>query len=292
MKLSPDCRNCLKDKIRSQSSYVIHDEKQLDEIVKACLQTFDEGAARNEGAAVASGRMHRLCYHLCNSHDLYADIKKRDNERATEVLDSVKNLLKTTHDALIGSVIGNAMDYGVTGHTVAENFTEYFKNVFRNGLTIDDSADFLPLAKNVVFFTDNCGEVIFDMYFIKMLKDEGAKVTVVVKDGPMLNDVTVKEAKEINLDSVADAVYCGGGGQLLGTHPPYFPEEVKKAVENATLIIAKGLANYESITEYTFNKPIAFLMMIKCDAVGRHITETSGRYVKKGDLIAYLKKDN
>ena len=31
-------------------------------------------------------------------------------------------------------------------------------------------------------------------------------------------------------------------------------------------------------------------MMIKCDAVGRHISETSGRTVKKGDLIAYLKK--
>jgi len=79
-------------------------------------------------------------------------------------------------------------------------------------------------------------------------------------------------------------------GQVLGTHPQFFPEEVKKAVEEATLLIAKGLANYESMTEYEFNKPIAYLMMIKCDAVGRHITETSGRFAKKGDLIAYLKK--
>ena len=60
------------------------------------------------------------------------------------------------------------------------------------------------------------------------------------------------------------------------------------AVDNATLLIAKGLANYESMTEYVFNKPIAYLMMIKCDAVGRDVSQVSGRQVKKGDLIAYL----
>ena len=92
----------------------------------------------------------------------------------------------------------------------------------------------------------------------------------------------------IGLDAVADAVYTGGGGALLGTHPSAFSPEVAAAVDDATLLIAKGLANYESMTEYVFNKPIAYLMMIKCDAVGRDVSQVSGRQVKKGDLIAYL----
>ncbi len=290
MKLAPECRNCLKDKIRSQAAYVVRDEQRLDEIVAACLETFDEGVSRNEGAAVASGRMHRLCYQMAGSQDLYVDIKERDNTRAVEVVAAVQPMIATLHDALIASVIGNAMDYGVTGHTVAENFTAFFKEIFTHGLAIDDSEKFFPLAKRVVYFTDNCGEVLFDMRFIQKLKEAGSSVTVVVKEGPMLNDVTIKEAEEVGLFQVADAVYFGGGGQQLGTHPQFFPQEVKDALADATLIIAKGLANYESMTEYEFGKPIAYLMMIKCDAVGRHISETSGHTVKKGDLIAYLKK--
>lgn len=115
-------------------------------------------------------------------------------------------------------------------------------------------------------------------------------MTVVVKDRPMLNDVTLKEAYEIGLEKVADAVYTGGGGALLGTHPQAFSDDVKAAVSNATLLIAKGLANYESMTEYEWDKPVAYLMMIKCDAVGRDLSEYSGRAVKKGDLVAYLRE--
>ncbi|HJJ47115.1 MAG TPA: ARMT1-like domain-containing protein, partial [Methanocorpusculum sp.] len=195
MILAPECRDCLKDKIRSQASYVVHDETRLDEIVAACLETFDEGMSRNEGAAVASGRMHRLCYQMAGSSDLYADIKERDNIRAIAVVDAVAPMLFTLHDALVASVIGNAMDYGVTGHNVADDFTKFFKDGFMHGLAIDDSEKFFPLAKRVVYFTDNCGEIIFDMQFIRKLKEMGSFVTVVVKEEPMLNDVTVKEAE-------------------------------------------------------------------------------------------------
>ncbi|MBE6506433.1 MAG: DUF89 family protein [Methanocorpusculum parvum] len=290
MKLAPECRSCLLTKVRSQAASVLSDAEQIDRLVEQCAEIFDAGAKELAGAAIAAGEIHRFCYAQVNNKDLYAEIKVRDNERAKAVAEEVQPMLHTLHDTLIASVLGNAMDYGVTGHNVAEDFGRYFCEVFSHGLAIDDSKKFLPLADRVVFFTDNCGEVIFDMLFIQELKKAGSHVTVVVKDGPMLNDVTLKEAKEIGLFSAADAVYTGGGGALLGTHPHAFPPEVSSAVSQATLLIAKGLANYESMTEYEFAKPIAYLMMIKCDAVGRDLSEYSGRTVKKGDLVAYLRE--
>ncbi|HJJ31454.1 MAG TPA: ARMT1-like domain-containing protein [Methanocorpusculum sp.] len=290
MKLSSECRDCLMKKVRSQAAFVISDAKVLDELIAGCEKIYDEGYAANEGAADAAGRIHRYCSEFAHTPDLYLEIKDRDNARAKEVLDAVSDTIITVHDALTASVIGNAMDYGVTGHTVAENFAAFFTDIFRHGLALDDSAEFLQYADNIVYFTDNCGELIFDMQFIEMLKKRGSRVTVVVKDGPMLNDVTLREAELCGLDKTADAVYSGGGGPQLGTHPQFFPPEVKAAVENATLLIAKGLANYESMTECEINKPVAYLMMIKCDAVGRHITECSGKHVVKGDLIAFLEK--
>ncbi len=290
MKLAPECRACLLSKVRSQASSVVSDPIRIDDLVMKCAEMFDAGRAADEGAAITAGAIHRFCYAQAGKTDLYADVKKHDNERARDVVTEVKPLVNGLHDTLVASVLGNAMDYGVTGHNVADDFARYFREVFSKGLAIDDSKKFLPLAKRVVFFTDNCGEVIFDMLFLEELKKTGSHVTVVVKDGPMLNDVTLAEAKEVGIYSIADAVYVGGGGAVLGTHPPCFPPEVAAAVDSATLLIAKGLANYESLTEYEVGKPIAFLMMIKCDAVGRDVSERSGRTVKKGDLIAYLKK--
>ena len=290
MKLSPECRSCLLTKVRSQASTVISDENEIDCLVERCAEIFDAGMSENVGAAVAAGEIHRFCYSKVDNIDLYAEVKVRDNKRAEGVVDEVKPLLNTLHDTLIASVLGNAMDYGVTGHDVAEDFARYFREVFSHGLAVDDSDKFLPLSERVVFFTDNCGEVIFDMLFIEELKKSGSHVTVVVKDRPMLNDVTLKEAYEIGLEKVADAVYSGGGGALLGTHPQAFSDDVKAAVSEATLLIAKGLANYESMTEYEWDKPVAYLMMIKCDAVRRDLSEYSGRAVKKGDLVAYLRE--
>jgi len=125
---------------------------------------------------------------------------------------------------------------------------------------------------------------MFDKKFCEALKSAGAHVTVVVKDGPMLNDVTKTEAEVVHLADSCDKVCHGGGGAQLGTHPEFFPAETADAVKNATLIIAKGLANYESLTEYEIDKPVAYLMMIKCHAVGRTVG------AKKGDLAAILRE--
>lgn len=174
MKLVPECRSCLLTKVRSQASAVISDENDIDRLVERRAEIFDAGMSENAGAAVTAGEIHRFCYSQVDNKDLYTGIKVCDNERAKGVVNEVKPLLNTLHDTLIASVLGNAMDYGVTGHDVAEDFTRYFREVFSNGLAVDDSGKFLPLAEKVVFFTDNWGEVIFDMLFIEELKKSGS----------------------------------------------------------------------------------------------------------------------
>lgn len=290
MKLAPECRSCLLKKVRSQAKPAISGEKELDSLIAECECMFNEDFAKRAGAADAAGKIHRICYARMGISDPYLEIKDRDNRRAADTLSVVSEKISSLHDALTAAVIGNAMDYGITGHTVADDLPAFFNEMFSRGLTLDDSEEFLPLAPRVVYFTDNCGELIFDMQFIRELKKQGSCVTVVVKDGPMLNDVTMREAERVGLSEVADVVYSAGGGSLLGTHPDSFPDEVRKAVDDATLLIAKGLANYESLTEYHLQKPVAYLLMIKCDVVARHVSEAYGRPVVKGNLVAFLQR--
>ena len=48
------------------------------------------------------------------------------------------------------------------------------------------------------------------------------------------------------------------------------PDETLKRLENADIIIAKGMANYECLSEAEF-KPIAFLLTAKCEPVAKDI---------------------
>ncbi|MBR6011406.1 MAG: DUF89 family protein, partial [Methanomicrobium sp.] len=56
-------------------------------------------------------------------------------------------------------------------------------------------------------------------------------------------------------------------------------------ISKATLIISKGMANYESLSEYKKKMklpPVAYLMMVKCVPISEDIG------IPKGSRIAYL----
>lgn len=286
MKITDGCRTCLLDRVKVQSRRFAKDEAEVERIISVCAQVYDSQKKINDGAALVAGAVHRRNYKEINCDDPYAEIKVSDNLRAEEILKAVSPQLNTVHDYIIASIIGNAIDYGVKDHVVESEFADFFKKMFDKGLAIDDSEEFLKLAERVVYFTDNCGEAVFDKALCRMLKSSGSHVTVVVKDKPMLNDLTLKEAHDIHFEDAADALYSGGGGAQLGTHPQFFSDDVKKAVAESTLIIAKGLANFESLTEYNIGKPTAYLMMVKCNEVAEIIGS------KKGDMAAILDRDN
>jgi uncharacterized protein with ATP-grasp and redox domains len=64
------------------------------------------------------------------------------------------------------------------------------------------------------------------------------------------------------------------------------PEELSRAMEDCTLVIAKGMANYESLSEYTGLPPVAFLMAVKCVPIAEEIG------VPRGSKVAMLRERN
>ncbi|MDV0442972.1 damage-control phosphatase ARMT1 family protein [Methanorbis rubei] len=283
MRLAPECRACLLSRVVAEAGYAGADEDTVDRVRELCTQLYDSRASEPIGASVIAGAVHRRCYEMIGSADPYSELKVQDNAVAMRVAEAVAPMLSDVHDYFVAAVIGNAMDYGVAGHEIAKDFTKYFREMFERGLAQDDTEKILALADRVVYCTDNCGEVIFDRMLCEALKRRGSHVTIVVKDQPMLNDVTMKEAEDLRLSEVCDAALHAGGGAQLGLHPDMYPPEVTDAMRNATLIISKGLANYESLTEYEGLPPVAYLMTVKCEPVARHVG------AKKGDLIAVLR---
>jgi len=231
-----------------------------------------------------ASRIHRRAYELLKNPDPFAELKRKGNQQAADVCRDIRNDLGTFRDYVLASVIGNTFDYGVKGHLVEENFSVFFKKEFSTGLFIDHTEKIASLCSRVVFLSDNCGEIVLDRLLIKYLKRHGSHVTLAVKEAPILNDATLQDARDLGLDTIADRVTTTGGGAEIGICMENIPEDLRKAISQCTIIIAKGMANYESLSEYQNLPPVAYLMCVKCEM----IAEDTG--IARGSKIALLRE--
>ena len=284
MKITQTCFECLLSRIGYECDLICTDPKKTEEITRKCRNLLTEQHTLPVPGPQISSKIHRLAYEEMGSVDPYHDIKVKDNEDARDVCNIVINSEMSFRDLCLAAIIGNTLDHGSSEHTVTDNLTGYFTNEFEKGLTIDDTDKILALSKRVVFFCDNCGEIIFDSYLIQFLKDQGAHITVVVRGGPIINDATLEDARAAGIEAICDNLLTNTDGlPELGYNPALAPEELLEAIRNATIIIAKGMANYESLTEIEGLPPVAYCMTVKCIPIADSIG------VKKGSRIAMLR---
>jgi uncharacterized protein with ATP-grasp and redox domains len=218
-----------------------------------------------------ASRIHRRAYDILGNPDPFAELKALGNQQAREVCKEVREDLSTFREYVLASVIGNTFDYGVKGHTVEGNFAVFFQREFEQGLTIDDTDKIAPLCSRVVYLSDNCGEIVLDRLLIEYLKSQGSHVTLAVKEAPILNDATLKDAQELGLDTLVDQITTNGGGAEIGISMENIPEDLRHAIAKCTIIIAKGMANFESLSEMDNLPPVAYLMAAKCKPVADEV---------------------
>src|SRR5690606_18131494 len=91
-------------------------------------------------------------------------------------------------------------------------------------------------AENILYLTDNAGEIGFDSLVIAMLKDMGKKVTLVVKEPAYFEDATMEDALFYGLDQVAD--------KLIAVNKVFVPGKgagpVRRAYRDSDLLVVKG----------------------------------------------------
>lgn len=121
-------------------------------------------------------------------------------------------------------------------------------------------------AARVVYFTDNCGEIVFDRLLLETItRISKLEVTAVTRSLPVLNDATVEDAKVVGLYGVVPVIENGISVPLPATMLAWTSPEVRGLVEKADLVIAKGGANYECLSEdESLAGRVTFLFQGKC----------------------------
>ena len=235
---------------------------------------FDEDVC---SASVAT-KVHSRIYRLLKNDDPYEDLKKKSNEIALELYPLAERFVASSRNrlkaAFLCSVVGNVLDFGIgTGFDHPIMLKKEFRSLLDEGLGYDDTPKIRRLlgrGKNVAYLTDNCGEVVFDRLVLKELQRLGVETTLIVKEKPILTDATLKDIDGLGMESlVADVKEAPGFA--VGIDIRALNGSFGKMLREHDLVIAKGMANYEAISE-TDIRPIAYLLRTKC----RPVAESMG----------------
>ena len=269
MKIHPRCAPCLLSRVQYEAELSTKDLAVQKKVVLAGIEVLRKYLVDGAPATHLSTKIHREAYRVLEDIDPYRETKRQSNETAQKLLPFVRDFVSEKDSfrrAVLVSIVGNSFDFGVLGFDADKEIgKEMILKQIHHGLDVDDSDKIRSMLDNVVYLADNCGEIVFDTLLFDEIKKLGGSITLVVRGAPILNDVTMRELKELGIDKKVDMVLTTGSN-AIGVCLKEAPPELVEALRGASLIISKGMANYETMSEYDF-KPIAYLLKIKCKSV-------------------------
>lgn len=262
MNTSLECINCIFNQIYRTSLASNVTDEQLNLIMSMAgdeIQRFNFSRTPPEVAYP----LYKIVEEISHVEDAYRNEKAEHITKALSLLPGLENKISKSDDKLLESVkvsiIGNAIDLGSTYGNI--DVTEDLFDVKSEKFRLDDYdffKDRILNSTNVIFISDNAGETVFDKPLIDLLVSMGKVVKYAVKSKPIINDATKD-------DAILSKISCEiieTGSQISGTVFFSCSKIFREAAQNADLIIAKGQANYETLSQEQL--PIFFLFMVKC----------------------------
>lgn len=244
------------------------DEQTLTDLSKALMQLYltfpEELSSPNLGPAAAE----LLEKYTGLKPDRLRPEMDASNRFVLERLDSIRARIQKAPDpvyaALQFAVLGNYLDFAaLQGQVSFDKLDEMLDKALEMPLDPACYETFrrdLAQAKQVLYLTDNAGEIVFDRLFAEALQAAfpQLEITFCVRGKPVHNDATREDAIAAGIAfRVIDS-----GSNIGGTELSRLGEEAKAAVEAADVIIAKGMGNTETLAGCGLNIYYAFL--VKC----------------------------
>lgn len=275
MKTYLDCYPCFLRQALDAARYAGADEEEQRSIlhhVLEILRSLDPGSTPPEiGDAI-----HRLVREKAGEADPYAEAKKEATEQALALYPRLQALVEKAPQPLDTAarlaIAGNIIDLAPNR---SYDLWETVERVLKQPFAIDDYGEFeqaLSSADRILYLSDNAGETVFDRLLIEVLD---RPVIYAVKGGPILNDATMEDAIAAGLDQVAELVTTGSDAP--GTVLRSCSAEFRALYDRAEMIMAKGQANYETLSGE--GERLFFLVQIKCPV----IAQDAG--VEVGDIV-------
>lgn len=234
------------------------------------LQAVSAAYAHTSEPAEVLAALYQSVAESLADGDFYQPVKDRANALAEQWFEDHAPPVSDLRARMLLAAAGNAIDAGVD--VEADVVFRHFSDALDEIPGRDDREAFLSwLAEHerphVLYLLDNAGEAVFDREVMRSLKILGAAVTAVVRHQPILNDVTPREADRLGLHEVATVTDTGSSGYGL-VHWIADPLSTR-LIASADVIMAKGIANLETLSHRALPVPVLFGYRAKCGPSAR-----------------------
>ena len=275
MKVASECYQCLGRLVRQVAELSTSDESLRTEALKEGLKIVDDNFSYDVVSIAIATRIHQAIKEITGNPDPYRGMKDEEMRISRELFEEISSSYTQDFKGYLAlSVLGNAIDFFRDFDSIKEDMRGTVK------FSLDDSSRFeekLRKAEGVLFLADNAGEVFFDLPLVKWM-GKFAKITYVVKESPVQNDLTLEDLRRSRLESEFDVVMTTGTatpGVLLSLASAQF----KREFQSADLILAKGMGYYEALTELPDDGRVLHCLKAKCKPVADSLGVPLNSYV-------------
>ena len=274
MKIQYKCLPCLVNQAIKVADMTNAPNKDL--LLKKVFATLS-GIDFEQTTPELVGEIFQLVKAQLDCNDPYLETRTYYNklflEQSKEILKKIDASTSPFETSIKYAIIGNIIDFNPIHNHTTEQIMEWFDKADELSLTISHTQKMLSdikQAKTLLYLGDNCGEICLDRLLIEKIKALNPELHIYfgVRGEPVVNDCIEDDAYFVGLDQYATII--NNGDYSLGTVLPRTSDAFKAVYNSANMIISKGQANYESLSE-ALDKNIYFLLMTKCDLIADDI---------------------
>lgn len=280
MKVEFECATCVFHRGYEEILEATNDPAIQFKAISGLLQLLAKEFKPTAVPAYLGTDRDRLIRKITGNADPYSEKKRMSNQKALETLPFAEDIV--AHEstlkarfrkACLSSIVGNIMEFGIPTHRFRFEDIRKLIRQAEQELAIDEISKIYQAAKRAsetLYLTDNAGEIAFDRLLVQQLKDLDNHVVVAVKDGPVLNDATLEDAKSVGLHEIADDVITTGT-DAVGLVPEESSDKFLNTYNSAEFVIAKGMGHAETLSELRLKAPHALLLRTKCRPVANFL---------------------
>ena len=287
MKPGLECASCTSKWVYERAGVLSDDEGRFSlsrRILKALSQEFYSNV--NLGL-MCNKIVESTGESLIHASRYYDPFKQESNQRARELLPSAKIFIdkgQTDQERLIRACClasaSNIAPIGGPSETFA--FQEVIDILVRKNplpIVMGDIFEAVKKAKQVLYITDNAGEIGFDSLLISKLREMGSKITLLVKEDPFFEDATTRDASFFYLDQEVDNLLTVKSLFV----PTHCPSSLRDSLDKSDLVISKGTGNFEALKDELDGKKAIFMLKVKCGPIAADTGVDLGSFIVKLD---------
>jgi uncharacterized protein with ATP-grasp and redox domains len=242
------------------------------ELTSECFRLIEQLWEPDATPPAISNTLLKHVKHKTGVLDPYKSIKAQEFEEAVRAFQEVRGRFPDSLEGTVQlSALGNSMDFFINGQYDLNNFN------FVGPMDKIENTIYIK-GKDVLMIGDNLGDFIFDMPFVEHLEKNGKQVYYAVRERPIQNDLSIEDVDRFGLHKIFGRIISTGTDEV-GMKKEDLNGTVKALWESDTVVIAKGMGNYETISKFHNERPVIYIMKAKCPAVAHSIGQDEGTYI-------------